>query len=701
MLSDPCLPLCGPTSRFASTARRGAGRGGDASADRRWSGRLLPVGCLLVLLAAAGGARGATPAEVEDRLLDAVRTLAADEFEGRGIGTAGLGKAQQYLREQFTAAGLDVAAAGGDPFQEFDVIDGAVLQSPNTLEFRGPNGESVPLELGKDFQVCSFGDSGSFAAPLVFAGYAIESTDPAYNDFADIDVEGKAVIILRRTPQQGREAGLFDAGPHGASRHAGLRTKVSNAFRHGAAAILLVNDPYNGRHEAERIAEQLQDARAALVAATQAVADAAGDPAKEAEAQEQLKLAQRRVEQTDKVAAEHTLDPLMEFGYGGTRSGKAVPIVHITQAASDRILTAALGKSLAEIEAEIDEAGQPRSAALAGWTAAGQTSLTVERVDVANVIGVLEGEGPLADETIVIGAHYDHVGLGGDGSLAPNSKEIHNGADDNASGTAALVELARRFAARPEKPARRLVFIAFTGEERGLLGSAHYVKQPLFPLETTVAMFNMDMVGRLDEDKLTVFGVGTSPRWEPLLDQCAEPAGLTLVKKPEGFGPSDHSSFYAREIPVLHLFTGTHDDYHRPTDDWEKINVDGMRRIVDFLERVVLDTLAVAEKPGYIAIEQRATLTRSGNRPYFGSIPDFSTEIEGYALQGVSPGSPADVAGLRAGDVIVQLGADRIGSLDDFDLALRKFSPGQQVTVTVLRSGHQVKLQVVLSTPRG
>lgn len=663
----------------------------------RMFGLLLAVS---LTLGAAVPLWGASAEEVETRLLDAVRILASDEFEGRGVGTAGLVKAQHYLGEQFAALGLNTTIAGGDPFQTFEVIDGAELQSPNSLELRGPAGERIALEMGKDFQVCSFGDAGVFDAPVVFLGYGIESQDPPYNDFADVDVQGKVVIVLRRTPQQGREGGMFDAGPHGTSRHAALRTKVSNAFRHGAAAILFVNDPFTGRHEAARIAEQLREAREAAAQAAQSVAEAGDDPERLPQARERLALAQRRVEQTERVAREHVADPLMEFGYGGPRSGKSIPILHITQRVCNQLLGGALGTSLEELEAAIDETGRPHSRELTGWRAVGQTSLTVKRVGVANVVGVLEGEGPLKDETILIGAHYDHLGFGGDGSLAPGSHEVHNGADDNASGTAALLELARRFAARPQKPPRRLVFIAFTGEERGLLGSAQYVKEPLFPLESTIAMFNMDMVGRLEDDKLTVFGSGTSPRWPALLEQCAQGKQLQLILKPEGFGPSDHSSFYAREIPVLHLFTGTHNDYHRPTDDWEKINAAGMRRIVDFLEEVVTATAANPERPGYIAIQQRATLTRSGNRPYFGSIPDFSTDTEGYAIQGVAPGSPADLAGLRGGDIIVQLGEEQIGSLDDFDLALRKFSPGQQVTVVVLRGGQRIKLQVVLAAPK-
>jgi hypothetical protein len=646
-------------------------------------------------------ARSAAPDVDHSRLLEDVKVLAADEMEGRGVGTEGLKKAAQFVADEFAAAGLNVVVAGGDSFQEFQVDDGAELTAPNVLSFRGPDGTTIELTQGEDFQTCSFGESGEFGAPIVFLGYAIESDEPQYDDFAGVDVKGKAALIMRRTPQQGREDGMFDAGPHGTSRHAALRTKVSNAFRAGAKAILFVNDPYSGLHEAEQIARQLSDAKAEVERLSQEVAQAEGDAARLETLREELRQAETRLRRTQQVADEHDPDPLMEFGYGGTKGGKSVPIMHISQEAANRLLEPSLGKTLAQIEAAIDRTGKPHSAVLKGWEATGQTSLKFKHVDVANVIGVLEGEGPLANETIVVGAHYDHIGFGGDGSLAPGVHEIHNGADDNASGTAALIELARRYSSRDKKPARRMVFIAFTGEERGLLGSAEYVKNPLFPLESTIAMFNMDMVGRLEENKLTVFGAGTSSRWETLLDRCAEGAGLDLIKKPEGFGPSDHSSFYAKQIPVLHLFTGTHDDYHRPTDDWQKVNVEGMRQCINFLECVIDDTLATAERPKYIAIEQRATLARSGSRPYFGSIPDFGTDAEGYALQGVSPGSPADEAGLMAGDIIVSLGDQKIGSLDDFDLALRKFSPGQQVTVEAMRNGKRIKMQVVLAAPRG
>jgi membrane-associated protease RseP (regulator of RpoE activity) len=319
---------------------------------------------------------------------------------------------------------------------------------------------------------------------------------------------------------------------------------------------------------------------------------------------------------------------------------------------------------------------------------------------VKNVIGVLEGAGPRAEETIVIGAHFDHLGRGGVGSLAGASTEIHNGADDNASGTAGLLELARRLGSQKQPLPRRLVFIAFTGEERGLLGSQHYVGSPVFPLDKTIAMFNLDMIGRMEDHKLVVFGTGTSSRWNDLVDVFAARCGLTLSKKPEGFGPSDQAEFYGQQIPVLHLFTGTHPDYHRPSDDWERINAPGMAQIVDFLELLVLATAGTPERPDYLNVPGMASLERTGNRPYFGSIPEFGKEAEGYALQGVVSGGPAEKAGLKAGDVIVQLNSDRIGGLDDFDLALRKYSAGEQIEVTVLRNGQKISLKVTLATPR-
>jgi Zn-dependent M28 family amino/carboxypeptidase len=322
---------------------------------------------------------------------------------------------------------------------------------------------------------------------------------------------------------------------------------------------------------------------------------------------------------------------------------------------------------------------------------------------VKNIIGVLEGEGPLADETIIVGAHYDHLGLGGYGSLAPWTSAIHNGADDNASGTSTLLEIARRLAASEKKPHRRIVFIAFSGEERGLLGSAHYVRQPRYPLEKTIAMFNLDMVGRLREDKLTVFGTATAKNFDSLVGEACQQAGIHLIKFEGAMGrdqlSSDHVSFYNRKIPALHFFTGTHTDYHRPSDDADKLNVVGMRRIADVVVKVVETTDAEVERPQYVEVKQSGSGGVRGVS--LGTMPDYSAQVEGVALAGVRPGSPADQAGMKAGDILIQLGDSRIGNIDDFMNALGKHKPGEEVPITVKREGKDVKLKATLAPSSG
>jgi hypothetical protein len=393
-------------------------------------------------------------------------------------------------------------------------------------------------------------------------------------------------------------------------------------------------------------------------------------------------------------------DVFMNFGYGGAGSNSSIPVVQLSIAACDRLLKPALGKTLTELEAAIDADLKPHSAPAKGWKAEGLTTIDRNPTEVKNVIGVLEGEGPHADETVVVGAHYDHLGRGGQGSLLPGSHEIHNGADDNGSGSVSVLELARRFGHRGKKLPRRLVFMTFTGEEEGLIGSAHYCKEPVFPLNKTIAMINLDMVGRLRDDKLTVYGVGTSDRWKKLLEDRAPAHQLHLIERPEGFGPSDQSSFYAKKIPVLHFFTGTHPDYHRPTDDWEKLNISGMDRVVDLIEEVVANTDETPERPNYLEVKGQARIDRQGSRPYFGSVPDFSSEDKGYAISGVTAGSPADKGGLKGGDRIIEFGGRKITNLDDFDLALRRFSAGDEVKITALRAGKEVKLTVTLGKPR-
>lgn len=638
---------------------------------------------------------------IEARLLDTVKYLASDELEGRGVGSAGLDAAAEYMREQFASAGLNVTAVDGGAFQTFEMTTGSKLGEKNALVLTGPDGTTEELKIDQDFRPLSFGGSGKFSSGVVFAGYGIDAEDQKYNDFADIDVTGRVVIIMRRTPQQGNPHGAFADGPHGGiSRHAALRTKVANAYGAGAAAVLFVNDPHSGKTDLKSAKKRVANAEEKVVEAAIAFDSVDPEIADEIQsAREKLAAAVKTLKARREDVERGIPDTLMKFGYGGNSEQHPIPLLHVTRAVCDKILAKA-DTTLAKLEKQIDDDLKPHSFAIEGWQVSGEVSVERIKAQVKNVIGVLEGEGPLADETVVIGAHYDHVGRGGEGSLAPGSMEIHNGADDNASGASALIELARAIASSQEKPPRRLVFIAFTAEELGLIGSAHYVKNPLFPLDKTVAMINMDMVGRLKDDKLTVFGSGTAPRWDPLLDRLGKEYGFAVTKKPEGFGPSDHSSFYGKKIPVLHFFTGTHSDYHRPGDDWEKINPQGMRRVVAMIQETIMDTASVKERPTYVAVKSDHGVSRGGSRPYFGSIPDFASETTGYALMGVSPGSPADKGGLKAGDVIVGIGEKKIGNLSDFDLALRKYKAGDTIKVIVEREKKQVTLEVTLDKPR-
>ncbi len=639
--------------------------------------------------------------DAEQRLLKDVSVLASDEFEGRGIGTEGINKAAAYIEGIFREAGLNVTVDKGDAFQEFEVSNGAKLEEGNSLEIVDAAGVKQTLEMDKTFRTCSFSEPGTFEAEIVFAGYAIEAEK--YNDFAGIDVKDKVVLFLRRTPQSSDpHASIFN------ERDASLKTKLSQCYRRGAKAVLILNDGASAKNDRAALEEKVAKAKDKIVELVEQTmptgviesGGAGGLPGVE-KAQAELPGAVAHLRQLREMLTSFDADPLMEFGYAGEKSGDALPTFHVKRSAVASLIKSATGKTLAEIESAIEETMKPASQVLTGVRATGKASLHIEKVTVKNVIGVLEGEGPLKEETIVVGAHYDHLGHGGDGSLQPGSKEIHNGADDNGSGSAGLLELVRRLAGRKEKLPRRIVFMAFTGEERGLLGSAHYVKTPLYPIEQTVVMFNLDMIGRMENSKLTVYGTGTSHFWDKRVDEAGAAAGLTLIKKPEGFGPSDHSSFYAKRIPVLHVFGGLHADYHRPSDDVEKLNVPGMRQATDFFEKLIVEAAQSPTKPDYVEIQGKAEMERSGSRPYFGSIPDFNSDQKGYAIMGVAPGGPSEKAGIKAGDVIIQLGDQKIGSLDDFDLALRKFKAGDQADVTVRRDGQEVQLKVTLGNPRG
>jgi len=324
-----------------------------------------------------------------------------------------------------------------------------------------------------------------------------------------------------------------------------------------------------------------------------------------------------------------------------------------------------------------------------------------------NVIGILDGrDRSLRNEAIVIGAHYDHLGHGGEGSLAANSTAIHHGADDNASGTAAIIELARKFV-KAKSNKRTIIFIAFSGEEEGLFGSKYYVNSPVFPIAKTVAMLNLDMVGRLHDDKLTIGGIGTASEWKALVEQknIDGAANLTvngaerfkLGLNEDGFGPSDHASFYTKKIPVLFFFTGTHLDYHKPTDTADKINYAGEEKVIDYVASIATAIDEMPSRPTYEVAKSSGTGDRrtSSFKVSLGTIPSYTDSDSGLVLDGVRDDSPAAKAGLKAGDKIIRLAGVDVKNIQDYVKALGEMQPDKEYDITVIRGTETITFKIV------
>jgi hypothetical protein len=493
----------------------------------------------------------------------------------------------------------------------------------------------------------SIGGSAELAdLPVAFAGFGITTDDDAefaYDDYEGLDIEGKAVIILRRAPKYDESGSPFAADGPRPPNVATFQHKAVNAFGHGAKLVILVNDK-----------------------------DSAGED-----------------------------DELLLFTSAGTERYTTIPFVMARRAFVDQLLEAADAPTLDELEAKIagGEEPTPSSLSLEGVTLDARIKVEQPTIIAKNVIGVLEGSGPLSDETVVIGAHYDHLGSGGMGSLAPFSRDIHNGADDNASGTAMILELARRLSSRPDPLPRRVVFMAYSAEERGLLGSRHYVEdEPLYPLDQTAFMFNFDMVGRLNEERqLTVFGVDSTPGLRELVSAVGPSYSLSIRPNAQVAGNSDHASFHEKGIPVAFLFTGTHRDYHRPSDDTDKVNFEGMARIADFAEVLLLDVARRPERPQFVQSEEPEPQPRvAGSSASLGTIPDYDDSVQGVRLNGVREGSAAEKAGLTQGDIIIGFGGKPVGTIYDFMEGLSASKPGDKVKIEVQRGEEKVTLEAEL-----
>lgn len=389
-------------------------------------------------------------------------------------------------------------------------------------------------------------------------------------------------------------------------------------------------------------------------------------------------------------------DKLQKLTYDRASSVPGIAAVHISRSVADAMLSKS-GFTVKSLQEKIKADGKPHSFSVEGVTVQLETSVAEVKKEGINVAGVIPGsDKKLSAEYIIIGAHYDHLGMGGANSLYRGDEpQIHNGADDNASGTSGILELAEYLSKNKKQLKRSIILAGFSGEELGLLGSSHMVNNPVVANEKIAAMINLDMIGRLTDSALIVYGTGTSSGWKDMLNKN-KPASIILTFNDEGYGPSDHSSFYGKNIPVLFFFTGTHSDYHRPSDDAEKINYSGLESVVKYVAAMVKDIAQMKSRPEYVNVPRKDNQRMGGWKVYVGTIPDYAYSGQGLKITGVNEGSPAKKAGLQGGDIITKFGKKQINSIYDYVYVLQELVPGDIVDLEVTRGEEKIQLKLEL-----
>ncbi len=631
-----------------------------------------------------------------DRLRQVIAYLASDALEGRRTGTPGANDAAHYIAGEFNRFGLRPGLQIARPartrgenqaryLQPFPYVAGVELGKTNSLQITRPGLSDAPttpqaFTVLEDWIPLGFSTNANIQnTEIAFAGYGISSAELKYDDYSVSAASGRVAVVLSGTPE--------GDNPHGQFVRAGeVRFKAAAARAAGARALVIITSE-----------KSLND------------------------------------------------DRLARLSYDN--SGEAgLPVIVVSRSigasllgTSDEDLSAyekmADARNGATTRSELSPANPSSTRAVrlpvGGISVSLKTDIVRRESPSFNVIGVLPGSDPkLKGEAIVIGAHYDHLGRGGEGSLAAREGDIHHGADDNASGVAGLIELARMLSSQKLK--RTVVFIAFSGEEEGLIGSSYYVNHPIVPLANTVAMINMDMIGRLKDRNLIVGGVGTAQEWRSLIDAGNSVGSMTvslntaraggppssaslpivvgangqpvvtmdpakqflLTLNEDGYGPSDHSSFYARQVPVLFFWTGTHNDYHKPSDTADKINYEGEARIVSFVARIIRDIDQSDKRPTYAVARSESQGRSMGFRVYLGTIPNYAESNDGLKLDGVRDDSPASKAGLKAGDRIVKMAGHEVKNVYDYTYALGEMKAGQEYEVGIVRGSERLMLKI-------
>ena len=584
----------------------------------------------------------AQQATVAPRTRPAVEFLASDRLEGRDTGSPGERLAGDYIAMQLARAGARPLPGHRDMFMPFEFTAGT-RDGGSNLTIRGTGGTSQAFRGGEQVQALSFSDDATVTGPVVFAGYGLvipESQDFGYDSYAGLDVKDKIALVLHYFPEDA------DAKTKATlARYSDLRYKALAARQHGAKGLLIVIGPRSPN---------------------------AG--------------------QTLRMTSDTAL------------SGSGIPAATISGAVANALFAGA-SKTLAAAQQEMDS-GNPHAGGFALATSVDlATKVVREKQTGRNVVAYLPADtgSRIADAGrpwVIVGAHYDHLGHGTRGtSLADKNEagQIHHGADDNASGTAAVLGIAQKLGMLRMR--RNILFTLWSGEEIGLVGSNAFVMNPPVPLAQVAAYLNFDMVGRMQNNRLAADGVASSPVWSRLLERANVAAGFDLATNPDPYQPTDSSNFNQAGLPTLFFTTGSHTDYHRPSDTADKIDYEDLDRIVDFAAAVVQAVANTDMAPEFTKVDPPQTgATLAGVRVTTGTIPDYTTEAKGLMLAGVVGGGPAEKAGLMKGDVIIEIAGQSITNIYDYTFALELLKADTPVKVVFMRDGARRETQL---TPAG
>ena len=563
-----------------------------------------------------------------EELQETIGFLASDSLKGRYPGTSEDSIMADYLVEKFREMGVIMMAKEGQ--QYFEIVTNIKAGENNSLKY-----SDNTLELYKDFAPFSFSGNAIVKAKVAFIGYGFEIDDEnlRWNDYPDINVTDKWVIILRGDPE-------IDSLTSPFIPYSGDRNKVMLAGDHGAAGVLFVSGP--------------------------------------------------KFDQKDKLVDLETQKAPVD-----------IPVFHITRNVADDILKGE-GRNIEDLEKKLNEQRCPEVFET-DIIIRGLSEVLQDKSTTRNIIGMIKGNDPdLADEYILIGGHHDHLGLGGPntGSRKPDTTAVHNGADDNASGVAAVLEIAEKLSYNRDSLRRSIIFITFGAEEMGLLGSKYFVNNPVVPIEKISAMINIDMVGRMSNEKsLQIGGTATSVSGAVLLDNITGSKNFNLAKSPEGYGPSDHASFYGKDIPVFFFSTGPHLDYHTPEDDIKLVNFEGLKSVSDYIYYLTIelanrDSSLIFQEAGPKTGQQRM---RRRKGVTLGIMPDFAGQVKnGLKADFVLKDRPADKGGMEDGDIIVAINGKAIKNIYDYMYRLEKLKQGQTITVEVIRDNEKLVLLIQL-----